>query len=389
MPSRRQWIWIVAALAVLAVAALMMRPAKMNVQGALVSRGPMRVTIDEDGQTRVRERWVVSAPVTGRLDRLSLEVGDAVEAGQELLRIEPAALDPRMRTEAEATAQAARAALEQARSAELPARTAAANARRETERSRALAAAGALSPRQLELAEQQERDAEAALSAAVARVAQASAELARARAAATGPEGGRAAVVRAPVSGRVIQLLQEQQRVIPAGTPVLELGDPGDLEIVVDLRSEDAVQVSPGTRVLLDDWGGGEEVDAVVKRVEPGGFTKISALGVEEQRVNVIVSLPEAPRRLGDRYRVGVRLVLWQAPDVLRVPAGALFRDATGWGVYVVERGQARRRPITIGHQSADWAEVLQGLAAGDTIILHPSDRLSDGVRVSVALSGS
>lgn len=149
------------------------------------------------------------------------------------------------------------------------------------------------------------------------------------------------------------------------------------------------MQVGPGTAVLLDGWGGGGEVNAVVTRVEPGAFTKGSALGVAEQRVNVITSLPNAPRQLGDRYRVGVKLVLWQAPDVLRVPAGGLFRDATGWGVYVVEGGHARRRAVAIGQQSPDWAEVLQGLGDGDTVVLHPSDRLSDGVRVSVAIAGS
>lgn len=389
MPSRRQSMWAGLAVLALLLLAFTMRPTALTVESAAVTRGPMRVTVDEEGQTRVRDRWVVSAPVTGRLERVSLEVGDAVSRGQVVARMEPAALDPRTRAEAEAAARAAAAALDQARSAIAPARTALAQARREAARARALADAGAVSPRDVELAAQAEQDAAASLDAATARAAQLAAELQRARAALTDPGSGPAVAVLAPAAGRVLQLLEEQQRVVPVGTSIMEIGDPGDIEIVVDLRSDDAVQVEPGAPMLLDGWGGEESISAVVDRVEPGAFTKVSALGVEEQRVNVIGRLTRVPPGLGDRYRVGVRIVLWERPDVLRVPAGALFRDATGWGVYVVEDGHARRRAVTLGHQSADWAEVLQGLAGGEVVVLHPSDRLSDGARVSASGDGA
>ncbi|MHB1223191.1 MAG: efflux RND transporter periplasmic adaptor subunit [Gemmatimonadaceae bacterium] len=388
MPSRRQSIWAGLVVAVLALLAFTMRPAALAVEGAAVTRGPMRVTIDEEGQTRVRERWVVSAPVNGRLGRSSLEAGDAVSRGQVVARMQPAALDPRARAEAEAAVRAAAAALDEARSAIAPARTARAHARREAERARTLAAAGAVSTRDVELAVRAEQGAGASLDAASARAEQLAAELQRARAAITDPGSGPAVALLAPAAGRVLRLLEQQQRVVPAGTSIMEIGDPGDIEVIVDLRSDDAVQVRPGAPMLLDGWGGEESIGAVVDRVEPGAFTEVSALGVEEQRVNVIGRLSRVPPQLGDRYRVGVRIVLWERPDVLRVPAGALFRDATGWGVYVVADGHARRRAVTLGHQSADWAEVLQGLAEGELVVLHPSDRLFDGARVSVPGDG-
>ena len=381
-PSRRQWIWFGLGAVLVVIVALALRPSSLRVEQDTVTRGPLRVTIDEDGQTRVRERFLVSAPVTGRLERVPLDVGDAVGPGQVVAHVSPAPLDPRSRAEAEAAVRAATAALADARSAVAPARTASAQAQREAERTRALAAAGAVADREVELATQQAERAAAAVTAAEARVAQLQAERQRARAALVAPGSGPTVAVRAPVAGRVLELLEQQERVVPAGTPILSLGDPADLEIIVDLRSDDAVQVATGAPMLLEGWGGEEPFTAVVSRVEPAAFTKVSALGVEEQRVNVIGRLTHAPARLGDGYRVGVRIVAWESPDVLRVPAAALFRDASGWGVYVVERGRAHRRAVVLGHQSPDWAEVLRGLAAGDRVVLHPSDRLEEGSRV-------
>jgi HlyD family secretion protein len=188
--------------------------------------------------------------------------------------------------------------------------------------------------------------------------------------------------VRAPIAGRVLRLHEESERIVPAGAPLVELGDPREIEIVVDVLSADAVKIEAGAPLWIEDWGGGQPLRASVRRVEPSGFTKVSALGVEEQRVNVIADFAEAPDGLGDGYRVEARIVVWHADDVLRVPASALFRSGEGWAVFVAEGGRSRRREVEVGARGPFEAEVEAGLAEGDAVVLHPSDRLADGVRI-------
>ena len=200
---------------------------------------------------------------------------------------------------------------------------------------------------------------------------------------ACGNEEADCIALRSPVDGRVLRVLQESERVVDFGTPLLEMGDPSALEIVVDVLSRDAVKVKPGALVLVENWGGEGSLNARVRLVEPAGFTKVSALGVEEQRVNVIVDLDDPPRSLGDAYRVDARIIVWESDDVLKIPTSAIFRKAGAWHVFVIRSGRAVLRKIGVGHRSSREVEVLSGLEGGETVVAHPSDRVDDGVRVS------
>lgn len=408
MPAvRRQLVWGGAAVGLALALWWLWRPRPLAVDVAAVTRGPLVVTVDEEGETRVRKRYVVAAPTSGRLLRIDLDEGDAVAAGAAVARIEPAPLGPRDLAAAQARLEAAQAG-ERAAAARLGrAQAALAQAHRDAGRAEQLHRAGTLSDDAREkarLAEtsaaREHEEAGHAVDAAVHEVEAARALLIAARAGAAGPaegqggDGGAAAGTPcagsapcveaiAPVTGRVLRVLEESERIVLAGTPLVELGDPGEIEIVADLLSRDAVRVRPGARVLVDDWGGPEALEARVRRVEPSGFTKVSALGVEEQRVNVVADLLAHEPRLGDGYRVEVRIVVWEAADVVQVPASALFRAGAEWAVFVVEGGRARERIVRVGEQGAFEAEVREGLAEGERVVLHPSDRLRDGARVS------
>jgi HlyD family secretion protein len=382
---------VAVALVVAGIAAAALWPEATEVDLASVERGPMRVTIDEDGETRIRDRFVVSAPVAGRLQRIELEPGDAVVRGRTVVaRLVPAEsplLDPRTRAELAAAVEAARAAVDQAR-AELDRATAALDrARTSLERQERLADAGVVSRDDLESARTVVATAEGARRAAESGVSRAEyeLELARARLQAPSSQGGRTVTVVAPVNGVVLKRLRESESVVPSGEPLVEIGDPQELEVVADLLSTDAVQVSPGNSVLIERWGGKHPLEARVRRVEPSGFMKVSALGVEEQRVNVIVDFEnpsEAARALGDAYRVEVRVVIWQADDVLKVPVGSLFRRGTDWAVFAVMDNRVRLQIVEVGQRNAEEAQILRGLAAGQRIVLHPPDTLDDGIRV-------
>lgn len=409
MPSRRQWIWGAVALLVLALVAWALMPRPQEADFATVERGALEVTVDEEGETRVRDRFVVSSPLAGRVLRIELEPGDAVEAGDVVATLEPTApalLDARARSELEALVGAARASLARAE-AELTAAEAERDfAATELERMGRLAEAEVVSQERLDAARTEARAREEGVRAARAAVAAARQDLAAARARlvqateARGggePEVGAPVVVRAPLDGVVLRRLRESESVVPAGEPLLELADPAALEIVSDLLSTDAVRVDPGDPVRLEQWGGAEPINARVRRVEPFGFTKISALGVEEQRVNVVMDFVD-PRtgwqKLGDGYRVEVRIVVWQADDVLKVPTSALFRRSSGlevdgegaegepWAVFVVADGKAKLRPVRIGRKNGLEAQVLSGLEEGETVIVHPADDVADGVEV-------
>jgi HlyD family secretion protein len=369
-------------------------PRTVVVDLASVSRGPLVVTVDEEGRTRVRDRFVIAAPVTGRVLRINLDPGDRVARGDVVARLQPEAptlLDARTRAEAVAALESAEASLGRARAEEQRARTALSQVQNELTRTRQLTEAGATATQTLDLREADVRLADDAAKAAAFAVRIASAELERARAriATSAPRSDAGAVVvRAPVDGVVLHRHRESESVVPAGEPLVEIGDPQELEIVTDLLSTDAVHVAPGARATIEQWGGESALAATVRRVEPSGFTKVSALGVEEQRVNVILEFDDtgedcAP--LGDGYRVEARIVLWEAPDVLKVPTNALFRNGSGWAVYVAREGRAQHTIVELGRQTGQESEVVSGLSEGDVVIVYPGDLVQDGMRIAAA----
>jgi len=372
--------------------AIALWPSAVAVDVAAVSRGPLVVTLDEEGRTRVRDRFVVTAPVAGRVLRIELDPGDRVARGDVLARLQPESpplLDARTRAEAVAAVTSAEATLGHARAEEQRAHAALAQAQRELARTRRLTSAGVTTAQDLDAREADALVAGEAVNAAAFAVRAASAEVerAKARVATSVSHGGAAVAVRAPVNGVVLQRLRESESVVPAGEPLIAIGDPGQIEIVTDLLSTDAVRVKPGARATIEQWGGEPALAAIVRRIEPAGFTKVSALGVEEQRVNVVLDFvdadDEADALLGDAYRVETRIVLWEAPNVLKVPTNALFRDNTQWAVYVVNGGRARRTLVEIGHQTAQEAEVMNGLTESSMVIVHPGDLVRDGTRIA------
>lgn len=372
----------------------LMLPEPVAVDIAPVQRGALRVTIDDEGITRVRERYVVSAPVAGRLLRVALHAGDPVTAGRSTLATflpaAPSLLDTRTRAEAEARAKAADAAREQARVSLQRAADARAYTNSELQRQRLLARMDAVTEERLAAAERLAQDTRTQAEAAAlsVRVAEHEAEAARAALQVSTLAAGTSTApltLRSPVDGVVLRVHQESESLVPAGTPLIEIGDPRQLEIVVDLLSTDAVKVSPGLTVEFEGWGGEAPLCGRVRRVEPGGFTKISALGVEEQRVNVLIDLDggkSAAHRIGDGYRVEASVILWEGDDVVKVPVSALFRAGDEWRVFAVRDGRARETSVRIGQRGATEAEVVSGLAEGDLVIVHPGDTIADGVAV-------
>ncbi len=369
-------------------------PRALPVDMGEVKRAPLTVTVEEEGKTRVSERFQVSAPVAGHVRRIDLEAGDAVEKGQVLAVIEPArasALDPRTRAQALAQVNAARAALAVAQEQARAAGAAEQLAQQARARAESLQQANFVSMQALDAARSEATRAQAARKAAehAVTVARFERDQAQAVVASTArmQAGGTAQQfqVRAPVGARVLRLLHESEGAVAAGQPLLEIGNPESLEVEVEVLSTHAVRITPGSKVMLDRWGGGQAVQGTVRVVEPSGFTKISALGVEEQRVRVIVDITsprETWERLGDGYRVEARFVLWEGQDVLQLPTSALFRQGSGWAVFVVEGGRARLTPIEVGQRAGLVTEVLSGLDAGTRIVSHPDDTLSDGARV-------
>lgn len=370
-------------------------PEAVPVEVAPVTRGPLVVTVDDEGETRIRNRYVVSAPVFGRVLRVELEPGDRVKRGDVVARVQPETpplLDARTRAEATAAVDVARAALGRARAEEQRAQTAVAQAQRELTRARELSQGGIGTAQQLDLRDADVHATREAAEAAAYAVRAAESDIRRAQARLAPPpagDAGRVVTVAAPVDGVVLRRLRESESVVPAGDPLLEIGNPADLEIVSDLLSTDAVRVKPASRAIVDQWGGDRPLEARVRRVEPSGFTKVSALGVEEQRVNVIldfVNPAEAFASLGDGYRVEVHIVTWESADVLKVPTSALFRRAEAWAVYVVSDGRAHERRVQLGQRTGQQAEVLEGMREGELIVLHPGDTLVDNSRVTLVV---
>jgi HlyD family secretion protein len=365
----------------------MILPAAVEVEVGLVSRGPMETVVESEGVTRVRDRYQIAAPVNGRLERIQLREGDSVPAGAVLARITPMPLDPQATAQARAQVAAAQAGTQEAQARVNQAREQAEQAERTAARLRALAEAGGVSQNDVEQAELQVARTVRELQAAQSRARAIEAELAGARAALVNvdpaQQTGRAvAVVRSPAAGRVLRVHETSERIVSAGTPLIQVGDAMGLEVVVDVLSNDAVRIQTGAPMRLINWGGESTLEGRVRLVEPAGFTRVSALGVDEQRVNVLGDIQAAPASLGDGYRVEAQIITWQADDVLRVPNSAIFRGGAGWRTFVMDGRVARLRTVRTGQRGAEYTQVLDGLTAGEKVILFPSDLIQDGTRV-------
>ena len=397
-PSPRTLVTVALAIAVAAALFIALRPRPVSVDIGTVEAGPMRVAVEEEGKTRVRNVYTISAPVAGQLLRIALEPGDEVVKGVTVVAViqpmAPAFLDHRARHEAEAQVAAAEAAVRLTEAEVRQAESELEFAQAELKRSEALARTQTVSERGLQKARSDAEVRTAVLNKARANVEVRRRELETARARLIGPETLAAhpdqvssccIQVRSPVGGRLLKRLQSSETPIGPGTALVEIGDTSDTEIVVELLSTEAVKVAEGAVATIDGWGGSDALPARVRRIEPSGFTKVSALGIEEQRVRTILDFeasPEVRRRLGHDYRVFVRITTWSADRVLRVPLSALFRSGDRWAVFRVVSGRSRLTPIEIGHRNSEHAEVVTGLLEGHQILLHPSDRVSDGARV-------
>jgi len=396
-----RWIKRLAAVAVLAaiLAATIwaLAPAPVGVDLVTVDRGPLDVTIDEEGIARIRDIFRVSAPLAGRLERSPVHIGDRVHRGAtEVASIRPADppfLDARTRREMEAGADAGRAAVRLAAAQIHAAETGERLALAAFDRAERLAALGTISEQAFEKAAADLDAAKARIEEANANLALRQSELASLEARLIEPDQPAAGAGRnsccksvlAPVDGVVLSVLAESETVVAAGTPLVEIGDPAGMEIVVHLLSSDAVTIAPGTPATVTDWGGPDALQARVSRIDPAAYTKVSALGIEEQRVDAtldIVTPYEQWQGLGHAFRVMVHISTWQGADVLQVPLGALFRQDSDWTVYRVVDGRAAATAIVLGHRNNVAAEVLDGLSQGDTVVLHPSDRVVDGAAV-------
>lgn len=374
-------------------------PQPQPVDLAAVAKGPMQGTILAQGVTRVRDPYAIAAPITGTAIRSPVQVGDAVVANETVVAIlqpaDPALMDARSRAQAEAAVVEAQAAVALAESNLRQAETGLAHSQSQLERNRILADRGTIPRRMLEDIEAAHQTAEQALSAAQSQLDLSRATLVRAQAQLLGPqalfdpsaEPGECCVrILAPQTGIVLAVQDQSARLVQAGSPLLTIGDLDDMEIELDLLSTDAVQVPPQARALIERWGGEGVLDARLRRIDPAAFTRVSALGIEEQRVRLRLDLltpPEDRPGLGEGFRVHVRLIIWEADALLHVPQAALFRQGESWAVFVEDAGRARLRPVQIGRQASGLAEVLDGLSEGARVVLFPSSALSDGMTIA------
>ncbi len=405
----RNWtkrtLWTVAAIVAVIGLAWFARPQPIPVDLATVREGSMEVTVDDDGKTEVRHVYTVSAPLAGKVLRISRphgeeafsrHVGDSVVANDTVVAVMqpmvPSFIDFRSREETEAAVAAADAAVKYAESEVRRLQAAVTFYRAEFERADALVRTRTISAEAHDKAKFDVENNEASLASARTQVevwqsvrASLAARLINPSSATSPTDPACCVQLRSPVSGRVLKVIQESEAVVQAGTPLIEIGDPLDLDIVADLLSSDAVQIKPGAPVRIDGWGG-VPIRGRVTRVDPAGFLKVSALGIEEQRVHVTIDFADPPSawsKLGHDYRVTVHVSIWNADRALTVPVGALFRSGERWAVFVVRDDRAHAMPIEIGHRNNSVAEVVSGLAAGDKVILHPSDRIKEGISVS------
>lgn len=377
--SRKRVILIGAVMLIVAAVGYGFWPDAISVQTATVERGPLQVIVEEEGETQVSDRYVVSSPVAAFARRIEVEAGDVVAQGDPLVQLEPpraGVLDARAQAEAEAL-------VEQAERQADAAEAAAERAQEERMRVEQLVEKGSATRQALEQATAEARRATSDLAAARAAITRARAALYAS--AEDGASQSVRDVLRAPAGGRVLAVHRQSEGPVHSGEPLIEVGNTEALEVQVDVLSQDAVHIAPGTRVQLDQWGGEQTLEAVVDRVEPQGQTAVSALGVEEQRVNVVASLVSPPEQwtgLGAGYRVLARFIVWEDDDVLQVPTSALFRTNDGWAVFTVEDRRAVQRRVEVSRQSGLTAQVASGLEEGETVIMHPNNALEDGARV-------
>lgn len=379
---KRRWLPYLGVILLLALIVAGLWPKPAPVETARVTTGKLRATVNEEGKTRIRQRYVVSAPVAGQVRRIPFKAGAEITSTQTVVAvidpISPALLDARTRTLAEAKRDSAAAQLERARAQQKYAAS-------ELRRNEKLYQEKTVSTQELEQVQWRETSAARELTAAEAALRQAEAELLEFSSA---RDPNRPPIeLHSPVTGRVLKVFEESSRAVVVGTPLLEIGDPNDLEIIIEALSRDGAMIKPGTPVELEQWGGPEPLQATVRFVEPAAFTKVSALGVEEQRVYVVADLltPVAQRgSLGDNFRVEARIITWQTNQALKVPNGAIFRRGEQWHAYVVNAGHAELRAVKIGRASNTETEIVEGLKEGDEVILYPGDRIKDGLRVSV-----
>jgi HlyD family secretion protein len=379
----RRWLPYVGAVVLVGLIVFGLWPQPVAVETTVASTGVLRATVNEEGKTRIKQRYLISAPVTGQLRRIPFKAGAEVRAGETILAIidplSPTLLDARSRSLAEARRDAAAANLEKARAAHVFSAS-------ELRRFQKLYAEKTVSIQELETAQWRDTSASREEAASESALRQAEAELAefaQPNESLGAPRPPRE--IKAPANGRVLRILEENSRVVTAGTALMEIGDPADLEVVVDVLSRDGAAITPGTKVELEQWGGGEPLLARVRLVEPAAFTKVSALGVQEQRVNVIADLLTSPDKrpgVGDNFRVDARIIIWEAADVLKVPAGALFRRGDQWAVFAIAEGRAQLRPVKVGRSSGTETQILEGLKSSEKVILYPGSTVREGERV-------
>ncbi len=385
MKRRTQVALLVVALLIAAGLAMLFRPAPVPVQIATVQRGPLQEIVEEEGKTRMHDHFIVAATVAGNLRRVDLHAGDRVRAGQTLAWIDPAPIDPRQNAVLEARLKAARAAQQQADALAGRTKADATQAEQDLMRGRELHRQGVISKEALDKATTLDEAARKQLQAALSGAESAAFQVEEARSALLVHQNGNSnlpTAITSPVNGNVLRLIEQSERVVGPGAPIVEIGYSPRLEIVADFLTRDAVRIKPGMPVLITDWGGDALISARVRTVEPGAFTKISALGVEEQRVNVVCDFNGDTHGLGDGYHLEARVIVWQGENVLGVPSSAVFRSLGDWAVFVLRDGRARKAIVQIGHRGEVNWEVLSGLQPGDHVIAHPGLDVDDGVRV-------
>ncbi|MCG8376278.1 MAG: efflux RND transporter periplasmic adaptor subunit [Chlorobiales bacterium] len=382
--SKTQRITAISGLVVVAILLFVMKPSPLQVDAESIRKGELTVTLDGEGMTRVRDSFTVAAPVNGRVERITLEEGDFVQKNSVVARVTPPPLNTREFEEAEARSRSAEAVLEAARASERQVQVDLDQAARKYNRYKNLYGKGAVAAETFEEVKTAWQVLQKQHQASLLNVESARYDFEAALSMIGQSESGNTVNVFAPDSGRVLRVFEKSERVVSAGTPLVEMGNPEDIELVIDVLSSDAVKVEPDMRVQVEEWGGGTVLSGVVRTVEPAAFTKISALGIEEKRVNIIVDLEEPESRLGDNYRIQAKIILWQGEGVLQVPVSSIFRGDQGWNVFEIRNGKAVRQPITIGKRGTYYAEVLGGLEEGDVVVIHPTNDLEDDMRVKV-----